>query len=152
MNDDERALMMLEKSIYEAKEILERDHIFRPFALILDQNGEIRRMENEIEDMQSSYMELHNEITAYVQMTESVDIIVLLTDSTIPEQVLKDGIESSIRVHLEERSQQHKMIASRYIYVPYQLQRLAGEEQVEAKLFHPQAVSFPSEFFKKDKS
>lgn len=149
MNDDERAIMMLEKSIYEAKEILEREHIFRPFAMILDQNGEIRRVENEIEDMQASYIELHDEITAYIQMTDSVDIIVLLTNSTIPEQILKDGIESGIRVHLEEHSQQHKAIASRYIYVPYQLQHLAGEEHIEAKLFHPQAISFPSEFFKK---
>lgn len=150
MNDDERAMMMLEKSIYEAKEILEKEHIFRPFAMILDENGSIRRLENEIEDMQASYMELHDEILAHVQMRKSADIIVLLTNATMPEQMVQDGIDSSIRVHLEERSQQHKKIASRYIYVPYQLQRLSGEEEVQAQLFHPQAVSFPSEFFTKE--
>lgn len=150
MNDDERAMMMLEKSIYEAKEILEEKHIFRPFAMILDQNGSIRRMENEIEDMQASYMALHDEIMAHVQMRKSADIIVLLSNASMPEQLVEEGIASSIRVHLEERSQQHKAISSRYIYVPYQLQRLAGEEKVEAKLFQPKAVSFPSEFFKKE--
>ncbi|MFT7823964.1 MAG: hypothetical protein ABXS92_04305 [Sulfurimonas sp.] len=150
MNDDERAMMMLEKSIYEVKEILEREYIFRPFAMILDQNGEIRRVENEIEDMQDAYLELHAEITGYVEKTDSVDIIVLLTNSSLPEQISKEGIESGIRVHIEERSQQHKTIASRFIYIPYQLQRLSREEQVEAKLFHPQAISFPSEFFKKE--
>ncbi|MFT7880337.1 MAG: hypothetical protein ABXS91_08090 [Sulfurimonas sp.] len=150
MNDDERAMMMLEKSIYEAKEILEEKQLFRPFAMILDQNGSIRRVENEIEEMQASYMALHDEIMAHVQMRETADIIVLLTNASTPEQLVEDGIESSIRVHLEERSQQHKAIPSRYIYVPYQLQRLAGEEKVEAKLFQPQAVSFPAEFFKKE--
>ncbi|HEO97902.1 MAG: hypothetical protein JW682_04850 [Campylobacterales bacterium] len=149
MNDDERAMMMLEKSIYEAKRILEEEHIFRPFAMILDQSGAIRRMENEIEDMQASYMDLHDEIMAHVQIRQTVDIIVLLTNASMPEQLVEEGIESSIRVHLEERSQQHKAIPSRYIYVPYQLQRLSGEERIEARLFHPQAVSFPAEFFKK---
>ena len=150
MNDDERAMMMLEKSIYEAKEMLEEKHIFRPFAMILDQNGTIVRMENEIEDMQASYMELHDEITAHVQMRQTADIIVLLTNASMPEQLAEEGVESSIRVHLEERSQQHKAIPSRYIYVPYQLQRLAGEEKVEARLFHPRAMSFHSEFFLKE--
>ena len=152
MNDDERALMILERSIYEAKEMLEKEHLFRPFALILDQNGSIRKLENEIDDMQTSYMELHDEIMAHVQMRQSADVIVLLTNATMPEQMVEEGMESCIRVHLEERSQQHKVIASRFIYVPYQLQRRAGEEKVEAKLFHPKAVSFPSEFFKKEVS
>ncbi|MBD3791559.1 MAG: hypothetical protein IE918_05315 [Campylobacterales bacterium] len=149
MNDDERAMMLLEKSIYEAKRILEEEHIFRPFAMILDQNGTIVRMENEIEDMQASYIALHEEIMADVQRREAADIIVLLTNASMPEQLAEEGVESSIRVHLEERSQQHKAIPSRYIYVPYQLQRLAGEEKVEARLFHPRAVSFPAEFFGK---
>ena len=149
MTDDERAMMMLEKSIYEAKEILERDHIFRPFAMILDENGSIRRLESDIEEMQAAYIDLHDEIAAHVQMRNTADIVVLLTNVTLPEQFVKDGIESGIRVHLEEKSQQDKVISSRYIYVPYQLQRRGGEEQVEAVLFHPQAVSFPSEFFKR---
>jgi hypothetical protein len=150
MNDDERALMMLEKSIYEAREMLEKEHIFRPFAMILDQNGSIRKLTNEIEDMQASYMELHDEIMAHVQMRQSADVIVLLTNATMPDQLVEEGLESCIRVHLEERSQQHKAIASRFIYVPYQLQRMAGEEEVEAILFQPKAISFPSEFFTKE--
>lgn len=152
MNDDERAMMMLEKSIYEAKEKLEKEHIFRPFAMILDQNGSIRKLENEIEDMQASYMTLHDEIMAHVQMRQSADVIVLLTNATMPDQLRGEGPESCIRVHLEEHSQQHKAIASRFIYVPYQLQRRAGEEEVEAILFHPKAISFPSEFFNKEES
>ena len=152
MNDDERALMMLEKSIYEAKKTLEKEHIFRPFAMILDENGSIRKLENEIEDMQASYMELHDEIMAHVQMRQGTDVNVLLTNASMPDQLLEEGLESCIRVHLEERSQQHKTIASRFIYVPYQLQRLSGKEEVEAKLFHPKVISFPSEFFKKEES
>jgi hypothetical protein len=147
MTDDERAMMLLEKSIYQAKEELEQDHIFRPFAMILDENGSIRKLENDMVDMQAAYLELHDEITAHIQMRQTTDIIVLLTNSTIPEQLVENGIESSIRVHLEERSQQDKVIASRYIYVPYQLQKMSGSDAVEAKLFHPRAVSFPSEFF-----
>jgi hypothetical protein len=81
-----------------------------------------------------------------------IDIVVLLSDVSMPQNIGEEGIESGIRVHLEERSQQHKKIAGRYIYVPYQLQRLAGEEQIHAKLFAPSAVSFPSEFLKEDQS
>ena len=51
MNDDERAMMLLEKSIYEAKERLEKEHIFHPFAMILDECGSIRRIENTIANM-----------------------------------------------------------------------------------------------------
>ena len=149
MTDDERALMMLEKSIYEAQEMLEKEQIFRPFAMLLDEKGEIERLENHIENVQDSYMALYEEIKFCVD-EKPIDIIVLLSDTTLPENLKEEeGIGSAIRVHLEERSQQYKKIAGRYIYVPYQLQRLAGTEEIKPKLFTPQAVSFPSEFLKK---
>lgn len=150
MNDDERAMMLLEKSIYEAKERLEKEHIFHPFAMILDTSGSIRKVENEIPDMTHAYEQLHDEVMAHVQMRPSADIIVLLCNVSMPEQLGEMECESSIRVHLEERSQQHKAIAARFIYVPYQLQRPAESEEVQAVLFHPKAVSFPSEFFKRE--
>ena len=148
MSDDERALMMLEKSIYEAQEMLEKDQTFRPFALLLDGNGEIERLENSVENVQDVYMALYEEIKFCVD-ERPIDIIVLLSDTTLPENLKEEeGVGSAIRVHLEERSQQYKKIAGRYIYVPYQLQRLAGTEEIKAKLFAPKAVSFPSEFLK----
>lgn len=149
MTDDERALMMLEKSIYEAQEMLEKDQTFRPFALLLDENGEIERLENNVENVQDSYMAPYEEIKFCVD-EKPIDIIVLLSDTTLPENLREEGVGSAIRVHLEERSQQYKKIAGRYIYVPYQLQRLAGTEEIKAKLFTPKAVSFPSEFLQKN--
>ena len=147
MTDDERALMMLEKSIYEAREMLENVQTFRPFALLLDENVDIERVENSVENVQDSYMALYEEIKLCVE-EKPIDIIVLLSDTNLPENLVEENIGSAIRVHLEERSQQYKKIAGRYIYVPYQLQRLAGREEIKAKLFTPKAVSFPSEFLK----
>ena len=151
MTDDERGLMMLEKSIYEARDMLEKEQTFRPFALLLDTDGNIERLENDIGDVQDAYMALYEEIKLCVE-EKPIDIVVLLADVSIPENIGEAGVESGIRVHLEERSQLHKKIAGRHIYVPYQLQRLAGEEAIHAKLFAPTAVSFPSEFLKEDQS
>ena len=151
MTDDERGLMMLERSIYEAQAMLEKEQSFKPFALLLDTEGNIERLENSVENVQDAYMALYEEIRLCVE-ERSIDIVVLLSDVSMPQNIGEEGIESGIRVHLEERSQQHKKIAGRYIYVPYQLQRLAGEEQIHAKLFAPSAVSFPSEFLKEDQS
>ena len=145
MNDDDRAMMMLEKGIYEAQEMLEREQRFSPFALIRYENGEVERLENGIEDPKDAYRALYEEIKLCIE-AKPADIVVLLADTALPAEFGEEGIESAIRVHLEERSQQHKKIAGRYIYVPYRLQRLAGEEEVHAKLFAPKAVSFPSEF------
>ncbi len=146
MNDDDRAMMMLEKGIYEAQEMLEKEQQFTPFALIRYEDGEIERLTNDIENPKDAYKALYEEIKLCVE-ARPADIVVLLADTTVPAELGEEGIESAIRVHLEERSQQHKKIAGRFIYVPYQLQRLPGEESVHAKLFAPKAVSFPSEFF-----
>ena len=147
MTDDERGLMMLEKSIYMAQEILEKKQTFHPFAMLLDTEGKIETVQSSIENSRDAYMALSEEVRGYVE-EKPIDIIVLLSDVSLPENIGEEGIESGIRVHLEERSQLHKKIAGRYIYIPYQLQRLAGEEVIYAKLFTPVAVSFPSEFLK----
>ena len=151
MTDDERGLMMLERSIYEAQAMLEKEQTFRPFAMLLDTEGNIERLENSIENVRDAYRALYEEIKLCVE-EKPIDIIVLLSDVVMPENIGEEGVESGIRVHLEERSQQHKKIAGRYIYVPYQLQRLAGKEEIHAKLFAPTAVSFPLEFLKEDQS
>lgn len=62
MTDDERGLMMLEKSIYEAQAILEREQGFKPFALLLDTEGNIERLENGIENARDAYRALYEEI------------------------------------------------------------------------------------------
>jgi hypothetical protein len=129
--------------------MLEKEQPFRPFALLLDTEGNMERLENSVENVQDAYMALYEEIRLCVEERPR-DIVVLLSDVSMPQNIGEEGIESGIRVHLEERSQQHKKIAGRYIYVPYQLQRHAGEEQIHAKLFAPSAVSFPSEFLKND--
>ena len=149
MTDDERGLMMLEKSIYEAQAMLEKKQLFNPFALLLDTEGNMERLENGIENARDSYLALSEEIKLCAE-EKPIDIVVLLSDVSLPENMGEAGVESGIRVHLEERSQQHKKIAGRYIYVPYQLQRLAGKEEIQVKLFTPSAVSFPSEFLKEN--
>jgi len=118
MNDDERAMMMLEKGIYEAQEMLEKAQRFAPFALIRYEDGEIERITNDIENPKDAYRALYEEIKLCIE-ARPADIVVLLADTTMPAELGEEDIENAIRAHLEERSQQHKKIA----------------------------VSFPSEFF-----
>ena len=150
MIDDDKAMMMLEKALEEAQALLAHTDDFYPFALILHHDSTIKRLEQKCDDdIEESYLMLHDVLIDYVHYHTTTDIVVLVTQTTMPKVIVKEeGIRSSIRIHLEEQSQQTKAIASRYIYVPYQ--RVTSEEGTSAlHLRTPQAISFPSEFFPK---
>lgn len=150
MIDDDKAIMMLEKALEEAQALLKHTDDFYPFALILHYEGHIKRLEQKCDDdLEESYLMLHDVLIDYVHDHPTTDIVVLVTQTTMPRVIVQeDGIRSSIRIHLEEQSQQTKAIASRYIYVPYQ--RVTSDIGTPTlHLLNPQAISFPSEFFPK---
>jgi hypothetical protein len=73
-----------------------------------------------------------------------VDVIVLAVDTLIPEK-FDQGIPSSIRLHLEEKSQIDKKISARFLYVPYELCRI-GDDELFVKLHAPIPIGFPAEY------
>ncbi len=143
---DDKAMLVLEKAVYRAQELLAKTQNFKPFLMILDDNGSIDMVENEVEESAASYSLLGE--TLRVRIKEGgVDVMVMVVDTLIPENFLQD-VPSSIRVHLEEKSQIDKKVAARFIYIPYTLHKV--EEEIFTKLHTPIPVGFPAEYITKE--
>ena len=145
-NHDDRAMLVLEKAVYHAQELLEKTQNFKPFLMILNDEGNIDIVDNEVEESIESYALLGD--TLKVRIKEGgVDVMVMVVDTLIPENFVQD-VPSSIRLHLEEKSQIDKSVAARFIYVPYTLHKV--EEEVFTKLHTPIPVGFPAEYIVKE--
>ncbi len=144
---DDRAMFVLEKAVYRAQELLEKTQSFKPFLMVLDEDGSIDIIENEVEESIKSYALLGE--TLRIRIKEGgVDVIVMVVDTLIPENFVQD-VPSSIRLHLEEKSQIDKSVAARFIYVPYTLHQVEGK--ILTKLHTPIPVGFPAEYIVKEK-
>lgn len=140
---DDRALEILEKAVYRAQDLLEKTKYFQPFLMLLNDAGEIELFENEVKDTTESYALLEDTLRTRTKGGD-VDVMVLVVDTLIPENFVKD-VPSSIRLHLEEKSQIDKKVAARFLYVPYELCRV-GECNMFVKLHVPIPVGFPAEY------
>lgn len=140
---DAKALQLLEKAVYRAQDSLEKSKHFQPFLMLLTDAGDIEVYENDIEDSSESYALLEKKLTERIQAND-IDIMVLLVDTVIPEKFAED-ISTGIRVHLEEKSQKDNKIGARFLYVPYELCRIA-EGEMFVKLHAPIPVGFPAEY------
>ncbi len=144
-NHDDKAMQVLEEAVYRAQELLANTQNFKPFLMILDDDGSIVIVENEVEESKESYALLGE--TLKVRIKEgNVDVMVMVVDTFIPENFVQD-VPNSIRLHLEEKSQIDKSVAARFIYVPYTLHKV--EEKVFTKLYTPIPVGFPAEYIVK---
>jgi hypothetical protein len=152
IEDENRAVMMLEKSVLRAKSILENEQKLKPFAMILYDDGSIKTIHNQVKDPEESYALLQSGLKIRVK-EGGVDIIVLLIDTIIPERFSKVGILEGIRVHIEEKSKENERVGARFLYVPYQLCKTASSNKIFADLYPPVPMSFPAEFilFKENK-
>lgn len=144
--DEEKAFSVLEKAVSKAQNALEQTKYFQPFLMLLNDAGEIEIFENEIQDSHQSYAMLEKILRDRVAKGD-VEVLVLVVDTLIPENFVKD-VPSSIRLHLEEKSQIDKKIAARFLYVPYELCQIKDGEMY-VKLHHPIAVGFPAEYIVK---
>lgn len=113
MEEDVKALHILEKAVYKAQESLEKTKYFQPFLMLLTGAGELEIYENELKDTTESYAKLKEELTQRIKVTD-IDVMVLVVDTAIPEQ-FSEGISSGIRLHLEEKSQLDKKIGARFL-------------------------------------
>ncbi len=141
--EDEKAFNILEQAVYRAQGLLEKSTYFQPFLMLLNDAGEIEVFENEVKDSTQSYTLLEDTLRKRVDKGD-VDVMVLVVDTLIPEKFVKD-VPSSIRLHLEEKSQIDKKIAARFLYVPYELCRV-GDGDMFVKLHSPIPVGFPAEY------
>lgn len=146
MNDDTRAMLVLEKAVMRAKSMLEGSQNFRPFALMLYEDGTIKTIENKVNDIENAYEQLRDSMKIRALEGE-VDVLAIAIDTLIPERFAK-GVPNGIRLHLEEKSQKDKKVSARYIYVPYQLVQGASSGKITAQLFQPVPTGFPAEFLK----
>ena len=144
IQEDEKAFNVLEQAVLKAQKSLEQTKYFQPFLMLLNDAGEIELFENEVEDSTESYSLLENILRERVKEGD-VDIMVLVVDTLIPERFVQD-VPSSIRVHLEEKSQIEKNISARFLYVPYNLCRVGDESEMFVKLHAPIPVGFPAEY------
>ncbi|KIM06827.1 MAG: hypothetical protein KU38_12110 [Sulfurovum sp. FS08-3] len=146
MNDDARAMLVLEKAVIRAKSMLESSQNFRPFALMLYEDGSIKTIENKVNDIENAYEQLRDSMKIRA-LEGGVDVLAIAIDTLIPERFAK-GVPNGIRLHLEEKSQKDKKVSARYIYVPYQLVQGASSGKITAQLFQPVPTGFPAEFLK----
>ena len=145
-NHDERAMLVLEKAVERAKDQLVKKKFFRPFLMILNNEGIIEIVENEVLDSIKSYDLLGNMLKERI-LKEGVDVLVLAVDTLVPEKLSQD-VSSSIRLHLEEKSQVDKIVSARFLYVPYELCKI-GEGEVFVRLHAPIPLGFPAEYIVK---
>jgi len=141
--EDAKALEFLEKAVYKAQGALEKTTHFQPFLMLLTDSHEVEVYENEVEDSIESYTLLENILTERVKKGD-IDIMILAVDTMIPEKFV-DNISIGIRLHLEEKSQRNKKIGGRYLYVPYELCQVKGEDMY-VRLHQPIPVGFPAEY------
>ncbi len=144
---DDRAMLVLEKAVYRAQKLLEKTQSFKPFLMILDDDGNIDIIENEVVNSKESYALLGDTLKIRIEKS-GVDVIVMVVDTLIPENFVQD-VPNSIRLHLEEKSQVDKSVSARFIYVPYTLHEVGGE--IFTKLHTPIPVGFPAEYIVKEK-
>ena len=141
--EDEKAFSLLEQAVYRAQDLLEKTKHFQPFLMLLNDAGDIELFENEVKDATESYALLEDILKKRIKESD-VDVMVLVVDTIIPEKFVQD-VPSSIRLHLEEKSQIDKKIAARFLYVPYELCRV-GDGEIFVKLHSPIQVGFPAEY------
>jgi len=148
-NDDDKAIEILQKAVSYAQQELIESATFRPFGMVLVDNR-VEIIKNDTEDREISYDEICRDIEDIVS-TKRVEILVIVIDTAMPDEFAKDSSDdtkSSIRLHLEERSQLSKDISARYIFVPYQIyEKEANELFVE--LYRPIPVGLIAEYIKK---
>ncbi len=141
--EDIKALKLLEKAVYKAQDSLEKTKRFQPFLILLTATDEVEIYENDIEDSITSYESLEAQLSQRLEQND-IEVMVLVVDTVIPSNIAQD-ISSGIRLHLEEKSQQHKKIGARFLYVPYELVKI-GEGDMFARLHTPIPVGLPAEY------
>ncbi len=111
----------------------------------MDADGTIKTIENKEPTDEASYALLEESITDRAKQSK-LEVIVLATKDTLPNKFSNGKVQSCIRLHIEEQSQLSKVISARFIYIPYTLHRIEGENRLHVNLGQPHPVGFPAEY------
>jgi len=144
---EEQLFEMVNQAILSAKEKLESNQEFTPFAMLLYRNGFIDTVRIEEENHEVNYDRLVETLRTQIADAPKITGVAIVATVTIPGQY-KAPVESGIRIHLEERHKSDDKIGGRFLYVPYQLIKQASTEKIEAHLYNPIPVGIPQEIFK----
>ena len=146
---EEQLFEMVNKAVIQAKEALEAQQEFKPFAMLLYRNGYVDKVKTSEESHEAQYDTLVEKMRSAVKDAPKITGVAIIAQVSIPGQY-KAPVESGIRIHLEERHKSDDKIGGRFLYVPYQLYKQSGSDKVEVHLYEPIAVSIPQEIFTKE--
>ena len=146
---EEQLFEMVNRAISHAKEALEKEQEFQPFAMMLYRNGYIDQEDDPERSHEAQYDALIAKMRSAIVDAPKITAVAIVAAVSIPGQY-KAPVESGIRVHLEERHKSDDKIGGRFLYVPYQLYKQSDSEKVEVHLYEPIAVGIPQEIFTKE--
>jgi hypothetical protein len=144
--DDEKAVLLIEKAVYKARDVLMEEPTFRPFLLLLNEAGEEEFYSNEVSDMLESYALLEDKVEERI-LEGGVDILLLVCKAGIPAKFVVSASDS-IRIHIEEKSQLEVKVGARFFYVPYK-QRVNANKKLSVLLEAPLPVGFVAQYIVK---
>ena len=145
MNEDALFDMVNEAIIYAKAQIEEKGELI-PFAMALDEAGEIRSFNCKEKEADMCYSSLLDMLRREVVHHSDITALAVLSDVSIPAEY-HAGSEYGIRVHLEERHKRGNRIGARFLYVPYTRYKEAQTGQEILQLHAPLPVAFPPEIF-----
>jgi len=144
--NEEALFEMVNESVLYAKERLEKEGEFAPFAMVLYDNGEIQSLNSKESDYDRAYIYLVEQLRTMVSNVSDIAALTIVTRVVIPE-AYNAAVANGIRVHLEERHKQGMKVGARFLYVPYQLYKKSETGEITGQLYTPIPVSFPPEVF-----
>lgn len=145
---EEQLFEMVNEAVIFAKNALEERQELKPFAMVLFRNGYIDSITADNESHDDQYEFLVTALRQRVQEEPKITGVAIIATVTIPGHY-KAPVDDGIRIHLEERHKSDEKIGARFLYVPYQLYKSSGSDEIATHLHDPIAVGFPAEIFTK---
>ena len=145
---EEHLFEMVNEAVEFAKAELESEQELRPFAMILFEDGNVESLKADLSAHEEQYEMLISKLKQKVADDPKITALAIIARVTIPAH-FKPPVSDGIRVHLEERDKSDNKVGARFLYVPYQLYRNAGSDDVMMQLHNPIPIAFPAEIFTK---
>lgn len=144
--DNEHLFIMLDECINYAKEVLTSSNKLESFAMVLEENNDIRSIHSELQDEEERYEDLLAKLRDEAK-AKRISAIALLSNVTIPES-FSPAVSSGIRIHVEEKDfQADNKLSARLLYIPYQLFKTKEDDTVQIHLHDPIPVGLACEIF-----
>jgi len=144
---EEQLFEMVNEAVMFAKNELEQKQALKPFAMVLFKNGYVDSITVDEQDHDDQYEALVTSLRQRIVDEPKITGLAIVATVGIPEHY-KAPVESGIRIHLEERHKADDKIGARFLYVPYQLYKSSGSDEITMQLLDPIPVSIPAEIFK----